>query len=91
MAFSETAKYKNKTAPELGLWRTGGLDRKLFICWKASSHSGVHSNFYFFLMEAKKEKALSPAQDRKRDNAANLPVSCCTSLTHEGLLMLMIA
>jgi hypothetical protein len=78
-------------APELGLWRTGGLDKNLFICWKASLHSDVHSNFSFFLMEAKKEKALSPVQDRKRDKAANLPVSCCTSFMQEGLLMSMIA
>jgi len=68
-----------------------GLDKKTFIFLKASSHSTVHSKFYLFFMEAKNEKALSHAQDKKRDKASNLPVSCWISFTFDGLLIFMIA
>jgi len=69
----------------------GGLERNSLTLVKASSHSLVHSNFSFFLIEAKKANALSPAHDRILDKAAILPVSCCTSLMLQGLLMLMMA
>jgi len=72
MALSDIDEYMKRIAP----FRMGGLDRKVLILLKASSQSGVHSNSPFFLMKAKKEKALSPAHERNLDNDASLPISC---------------
>jgi len=90
MVLSDMDGYKNIMALVVGWCRIGGLDKKDFILLKGSSHSGVHSKFSF-LMDAKKEKALLPTHERKRDKAANLPVTIWTSLILDGLLMLMMA
>jgi len=76
MALPDIDKYKKRIAPFIARCRMGRLDRKVLILLKASSQSCVLSNSPFFLMDAKKEKALSPAQERNLDNTASLPVSC---------------
>ena len=76
MALTDVNKYKKRIVPVVGRCKMSGLDKKDFILLKAYSHSGVYSKFSLFLMDAKKEKALSRAQERKRDNAANHPANC---------------
>jgi len=58
---------------------------------KDFSHALVHTNFSFFLIEAKKVNASSPAHDKNLDKAASLPINYCTFLMLQGLLMLMMA
>ena len=76
MALSDIDKYRKRIAPFVGRCNIGGLDKKILILLKASSQSGVHLNSPFFLMEAKKEKALSSTQESNLDKAASCPVSC---------------
>jgi len=75
MALSEMDKYKKRMAHVVGRCSIGGVARKDLTLLKASSHSGVHLKFSFFLMDAKKEKVLSHAQERNLDKAASLPIS----------------
>lgn len=76
--------------PYFGRVRISYNMRKVFILEKFSSHSPTCSNFPFFFMVEKKQKALSPAKERKKDKVVRWPMSCCTSLKYLGHIMLMI-
>ena len=63
----------------------GGRDRYSFNCWKARTHSSIHSNPFHLFSNWKKGLHLSAYREMNRFNAAFIPISFWTSLGfHSG-------
>ena len=84
MAFSKDAIYSNNVSPAIGLDSIGGFFKCVFSCWKACSHSSIHSDFLLPRRMLKKGMHLSVARDINLFSAATQPVRLCTSLCLRG-------
>lgn len=84
IALSEDAMYSNNVSPTMGLDSTGGFAKCDFSCWKACSHSSVHSNFLLPRRRLKNGMHLSVARHINLLSAATRPIKLCTSLCLRG-------
>ena len=79
---SDTAKYRVRSSPSMGLTRMGGEIKYIFNVENASSHFVSHLKAFFRTW--KKGWHLSLALDTNRLKVAILPVRCWTSFIPEG-------